>query len=76
MSESTKTTSNEAENGNKSKPLLAVVSLEDMEHLLAWNISQNHTKRWGCIKGKYSCTYSFMHEDKNEVIKWLVENYR
>lgn len=76
MSENTKQIENTAENGNKSKPLLSVVSLEDLEHLLAWNISKNHTGRWGAIKGIISCTYSFMHEDKNEVIKWVSENYR
>ena len=75
MNTETKQYLNESECGNKSKPLLVVVSLEDMEHLLAWNISKNHTDRWGCIKGKISCNYSFMHEDKNEVIKWVVENY-
>jgi hypothetical protein len=61
---------------NEIRPLLAVISFEDLEHLLAWNITQNHTERWGCIKGKTSRTYSFMHEDKNEVLKWLLGNYR
>lgn len=65
----------ENEKSNKLQPLLVAVSLENMERLLEWNVSHNHTKRWGCIKGKHSCTYSFMHEDKNEVLKWLVENY-
>jgi hypothetical protein len=58
------------------RTLIEVSSLEDLEHLLSWNISQNHTKKWGSIKGRYSCTYSFMHEDKNEVLKWLAKNYR
>jgi hypothetical protein len=58
------------------KNYLDFISFEDLDNLLSWKISQNHTKNWGCIKGKYSCTYSFMHKDKNEVIKWLVKNYK
>jgi hypothetical protein len=60
----------------KSKNYLDFMSFEDLDSLLSWKISQNHTKNWGCIKGKYSCTYSFMHKDKNEVIKWLINNYK
>lgn len=54
---------------------LEINNEKDLEILLTWNISQNHTKRWGCIQGKYSCTYQFMHEDKKEVLKWIAENY-
>jgi hypothetical protein len=54
---------------------IEIENIEDLETLLKWNVSQNHTKRWGCIYGKTSCTYSFMHEDKEEVLKWLAENY-
>lgn len=54
---------------------IVIKTEEDLETIQQWNISQNHTKRWGAIKGKYSCTYSFMHEDKREVLKWLAENW-
>ena len=49
---------------------------KDLEHLISWNLSENHTKRWGVIKGKCSCTYSFMHKNKNKVLEWLKTNYR
>lgn len=57
-------------------PVVTCSSREDIEHLIAWNLSKNHTERYGVIKGKYSRTYSFMHEDKNKVLDWLAENYR
>lgn len=57
-------------------PFVTCSSREDLEHLIAWNLSKNHTERYGVIKGKYSRTYSFMHEDKNKVLDWLIENYR
>lgn len=50
-------------------------TIEDLETLLSWNISKNHTGRWGAIQGKVSRSYSFMHEDKEEVLKWLIKNY-
>lgn len=57
-------------------PELICESLEDFEELIAWNLSQNHTKRYGVIKGRFSRTYSFMHKDKNEVLRWLVKNFK
>ena len=51
------------------------IDINNLENLLEWNMSQNHTKIWGCIKGQYSRTYSFMHYDKIEVIKWILENH-
>ena len=51
-------------------------SLNDLQLFLSWNVSKNHTGRWGCIQGVYSRQYSFMHEDINEVLKWLLENYK
>lgn len=48
---------------------------DDLDTIQQWNISQNHTKKWGAIKGKHSCTYLFMHEDKVEVLRWLSENW-
>jgi hypothetical protein len=54
---------------------IEIETLEDLELLLNWRISQNHTHRWGAIRDKFNSTYSFMHEDKNEVLKWLSENW-
>ena len=51
-------------------------SFEDLEELISWNLSKNHTERFGVIKGIYSRTYSYMNEDKGEVLKWLKENYK
>ena len=51
-------------------------SLEDLEHLISWNLTKNHTDRYGVIKGRHSATYSYMNEDKEEVLKWLKDNYR
>ena len=56
--------------------VLVLLNESDLEILLQWNVSKNHTERWGCIQGKYSCAYQFMHEDKNEVLKWLAKNYK
>lgn len=51
-------------------------TIEEITEFLSWNISKNHTGRWGCIKGTFSRTYSFMHEDKEEVVKWILKNYK
>jgi len=45
-----------------------------IESLMQWKISKNHTGLWGCIKGIYSRNYEFMHEDKVEVIKYIIKN--
>lgn len=50
-------------------------SLELIEALSNCNISKNHTGRWGVIFGNFSCTYSYMHEDKNKVLEWIRDNY-
>jgi len=52
------------------------MKIEDIDALIIWNISQNHTGLWGAIKGRSSMTYRFQHEDREEVLKWLVENYK
>jgi len=54
---------------------LEIQTVEDLDLLLSWNISKNHTERWGAIQGKISRSYAFMHEDKDEVLKWIAENY-
>lgn len=61
---------------NQKEPILIIESIEDLEKLLEWNVSQNHTKRYGCIKGTHSRSYNFMNEDKNEVLNWLILNYK
>jgi len=54
---------------------IEIENLEQLEVLLSWNVSQNHTGRWVAIHGKISRSYAFMHEDKEEVLKWIMENY-
>lgn len=69
-------TSEKQQHGNDFIADVSGCSLELIEKLANCNISKNHTGRWGVIFGSFSRTYSFMHEDKNEVLKWIRENYR
>lgn len=50
-------------------------TLEELENLISWKLSKNHTGRYGVIQGSISRTYSFMHESKTKVLEWLAENY-
>ena len=58
------------------KPSINCSSLEDLEHLISWNLTKNHTDRYGVIKGRHSANYAYMNEDKEDVLKWLKDNYR
>jgi hypothetical protein len=51
------------------------MTIDDVKKLTCFNVSKNHTDRWGVIFGTHTITYSFMHEDKDEVYKWILENY-
>jgi hypothetical protein len=51
------------------------LTTELIERLAMFNISKNHTGKWGYIVGKHSCTYNYMHRDKQKVLEHLRDNY-
>ena len=52
------------------------LTTELVEKLAMFNVSKNHSGKWGYIVGKHSCTYSFMHKDKQKVLEHLRDNYK
>ena len=46
-----------------------------IEKLTMFRVKQNHTKRWGVLVGQYSCSFVFMHEDKQKCLEHIRDNY-
>lgn len=51
------------------------LTTELVEKLSMFSVKKNHTNRWGVLVGRHSATFVFMHEDKQECLKHIRDNY-
>ena len=52
-----------------------IIKTELINKLTQFKVKQNHNKKWGVLVGISSATFEFVHEDKEECLKYIRDNY-
>lgn len=57
------------------KENLSNITCSLLDKIISLRISKNHAGEWGVLVGSNSCLFRYRHEDKEQVLKWVKENF-